>query len=69
LFRPAERVGEGPQEGFESAEGPPHEAGRDLGVFQQLVQADAKPSLHGFLLSAGSPRREKLYANDLRPIS
>ena len=56
------------QEGFQAWQDTPQETGRDLGIVEQLVQAEAKASFHEGLLSTGSFCREELYANDLRLI-
>src|SRR5205823_3346855 len=46
LLGPRQRRDEWPQEGFQAGQDAAQQAGRDLGIFQQFVQADAEPSLH-----------------------
>src|SRR2546423_14832924 len=46
LVRSRQRRNERLQEGFQAWQHAPQQAGRDFGIFQQFVQADAEPSFH-----------------------
>ena len=47
LLGRAEQRGEGLEEAFQPRQQAAQQAGRDLGIVEQFVQADAKTSLHG----------------------